>query len=80
MLKERRLRTVLTKCAQDGYPFTVDHALLVASRLCTALEYLHSKKVNDQRFIHGYVSPEAILVTYDGEIQTSISRPCACFA
>lgn len=65
----KTLRTVLTKCAQDGYPFTVDHALLVASRLCTALEYLHSKKFNDQRLMHACVSPEAILVTYDGEIR-----------
>jgi protein TonB len=65
----KSLRTVLNKCAQDGYPFTVDHALLVASRLCTALEYLHSKKITDQRLIHGYVSPEAILITYDGEIR-----------
>ncbi len=65
----KTLRTVLTKCGQDGYPFTVDHALLVASRLCTALEYLHSKKFNDQRLMHGYVSPETILVTYDGEIR-----------
>ncbi|HSE43556.1 MAG TPA: TonB family protein, partial [Acidobacteriota bacterium] len=65
----KTLRTVLKKCSQDGYPFTVDHALLVASRLCTALEYLHSKKLNEQRLIHGYVSPEAILITYDGEIR-----------
>ena len=65
----KTLRTVLTKCGQDGYPFTVEHALLAASRLCTALEYLHSKKFNDQRLMHAYVSPEAILVTYDGEIR-----------
>lgn len=65
----KTLRTVLTKCVQDVYPFTVDHALLVASRLCTALEYLHSKKSNDQRLMHGYVSPDVILVTYDGEIR-----------
>lgn len=65
----KTLRTVLTKCGQDGYPFTVEHALLVASRLCTALEYIHSKKFNDQRLMHGYVSPETILVTYDGEIR-----------
>lgn len=65
----KSLRSVLTKCSQDGFPFTVDHSLLVASRLCTALEYLHSKKVNDQRLIHGYVCPEVIHVTYDGEIR-----------
>src|SRR5262249_20209584 len=60
---------VLSKCAQEGFPFTVDHSLLIGSRLCTALEYLHSKKVNDQRLIHGFVSPETVHVTYDGEIK-----------
>lgn len=65
----RSLRNVLNRCSQDGFPFSVDHSLLVASRLCTALEYLHSKKANDQKMVHGYVSPEAILVTYDGEIR-----------
>lgn len=65
----KTLRTVLNKCPQEGFPFTVDHALLVASRLCTALEYLHSKRFNDQRLVHGHVSPEVILVTYDGEIR-----------
>lgn len=63
------LRTVLNKCGQDGFPFTVDHSLLVASRLCTALEYLHSKKMNEQRLTHGFVCPETIYVTYDGEIR-----------
>ncbi|HSP05669.1 MAG TPA: TonB family protein [Acidobacteriota bacterium] len=65
----KSLRSVLSKCSQDGFPFTVDHSLLVASRLCTALEYLHSKKVNDHRLMHGYVCPEVIQVTYDGEIR-----------
>src|SRR5947209_5550884 len=41
----KSVRAILNKCAQDGYPFTADQALLIASRLCTALEYLHSKKV-----------------------------------
>src|SRR5919106_752131 len=63
----KSLRSVLQKCAQEGYPFTADHALLIASRVCAALEYLHSKKVKDQRLIHGYISPETIFVTYDGE-------------
>lgn len=65
----KSLRSVLTKCAQDGFPFTVDHSLLVASRLCTALEYLHTKKINEQRLTHGFVCPETIHVTYDGEIR-----------
>lgn len=68
-MEGKSLRAVLNKCAQDGFPFTVDHSLLVASRLCTALEYIHSKKVNDQRLVHGFVCPETIAVTYDGEIK-----------
>ncbi|MCI0414221.1 TonB family protein [bacterium] len=63
----KSLRSVLQKCTQEGYPFTADHALLIASRVCAALEYLHSKKVKDQRLVHGYVSPESIFITYDGE-------------
>jgi TonB family protein len=63
----KNLRAVLQKCAQEGYPFTADHALLIASRVCAALEYLHSKKVKDQRLVHGYVSPETVFITYDGE-------------
>ena len=63
----KSLRSVLQKCAQEGYPFTADHALLIASRVCAALEYLHSKKVKDQRLVHGYVSPDSVFITYDGE-------------
>lgn len=68
-MEGKTLRALLNKCAQDGYPFTADHALLIGSRLCTALEYLHSKKVNEERLVHGFVCPETILVSYDGEIK-----------
>ena len=63
----KSLRSVLQKCSQEGYPFTADHALLIASRVCAALEYLHSKKVKDQRLVHGYIGPESVFITYDGE-------------
>jgi TonB family protein len=68
-LEGKTLRALLTKCAQDGYPFTADHALLIGSRLCTAIEYIHSKKTNEERLVHGLVCPETVLVTYDGEIK-----------
>jgi TonB family protein len=65
----KTLRAVLKKCSQDFFPFSVDHSLLVGSRLCTALEYLHSKKTDEDRLIHGCVCPESIFITYDGEIK-----------
>src|SRR5262249_9129332 len=68
-LQGKSLRFVLTQCAEDGFPFTPDQALLVTSRLCSALEYLHSKKMDEERLVHGFVSPEKIFVSYDGEIK-----------
>jgi len=65
----KSLRSVLQKCSQEGYPFTADHSLLIGSRLCTALEYLHSKKVDDRRLVHGFICPETIFISYDGEIK-----------
>ena len=65
----KSLRSILSKCLQDGLPFTVDHALLVGSRVCSALEYLHSRKVNDQKIVHGMISPESVFVTDDGQIK-----------
>jgi TonB family protein len=68
-MEGKSLRAVLARCDRDNYPFSADHALLIGSRLCSALEYLHSKKGNDDRLLHGFVSPETIFVTYDGEIK-----------
>lgn len=65
----KSLRSILSKCSQDGLPFTVDHSLLVGSRVCSALEYLHSRKVNDQKIVHGMISPEVVFVTDDGQIK-----------
>ncbi len=65
----KSLRTVLARCLQEGFPFTVDHALLVGSRICGSLEYLHSRKVNDQKIVHGMICPEAVFVTDDGQIK-----------
>lgn len=68
-LEGQNLKAILERCARDGYPFSADHALLIGSRICAALEFLHTKKVDNRRLIHGYVSPENVYVTYDGEVK-----------
>ena len=48
----------------------MDHALLISSKICSALEAAHSRKGEDgQRYFHGLVSPSQIVVSYEGEIR-----------
>jgi TonB family protein len=65
----RSLRAVLDRCRQEAFPFQIDHALLIASKVCTALEYAQTRKSNGGRYFHGFLTPASILVSYEGEVR-----------
>jgi len=66
----KSLKTVFSRCRQEGFPFSIDHALLVASKVCAALEYAHGKKTEaGARYLHGLVTPANVLVSYEGEVR-----------
>ncbi|MCU0242103.1 MAG: protein kinase, partial [Vicinamibacteria bacterium] len=44
-IEGKSLRAIFNRCRQEGFPFSVDHTLLIASKICSALEYAHSRKV-----------------------------------
>jgi TonB family protein len=69
-LEGKSLRAIFARCRQEGFPFSVDHALLIASKICSALEYAHSRK-NEAggRYFHGLVTPGSVLVSYEGEVR-----------
>src|SRR5215510_13066463 len=69
-LEGKSLRAIFNRCRQEGFPFSVDHALLIASKICSALEYAHSRK-NEAggRYFHGMVTPSSVLVSYEGEVR-----------
>lgn len=69
-LEGKSLRAIFTRCRQDGFPFSIDHALLIASKICSALEYAHQRK-NEAggRYYHGLVTPGSVLVSYEGEVR-----------
>jgi TonB family protein len=69
-LEGKSLRAIFARCRQEGFPFSVDHALLIASKICSALEYAHSRK-NEAggRYFHGMVTPSSVLVSYEGEVR-----------
>lgn len=67
----KSLKAILKRCRQEGFPFSIDHALLIASKVCTALEFAHGRKTeHGTRYFHGLLSPAAVLVSYEGEVRT----------
>lgn len=58
------LEKVMKRCQAEMNPFSVDHALLVVSKLLSALAYAKTKHLT-----HGFVNPSMIFVTHEGEIK-----------
>jgi TonB family protein len=66
----RTVRAVLSRCAEEGFPFAVDHALMIATRAAAGLEYLHGRKdENGRALVHGLLTPGRLVVAFDGEVK-----------
>ena len=66
----KSLRSILDRCKSDGFPFSIDHVLLIASKVCSALEYAHGRKGDTgARYFHGFVNPSNVVVSYEGEVR-----------
>lgn len=66
------LRTILHRAKALNRPISVDHALLMVSKICAGLDYAHRKKDlsgRDLNLVHRDVSPQNILVSYDGAVK-----------
>ena len=69
-LEAKSLRAVFERTRQDAFPFSVDHTLLIASKVCAALEHAHSRRVEDGvRYFHGFITPASVVVSYEGEVR-----------
>ncbi|CAM2007028.1 protein kinase domain-containing protein [Acanthopleuribacter pedis] len=58
------LEKVLERCNSDGFPLSIDHALLVTSKMLSALAYAKTKHMT-----HGFINPSVVFVTHEGEIK-----------
>jgi serine/threonine protein kinase/cytochrome c-type biogenesis protein CcmH/NrfG len=66
------LRIIINKSKEKGLPLTLENALYITSRICSGLDYSHNLKDfqgNPLKLIHRDISPQNILVTYEGEIK-----------
>lgn len=72
----RDLRSVFQRCKQQpegGVPtMPLAQACLVVMKLCEGLDYAHNKKDslgNDLNLVHRDVSPQNVMLSYDGEVK-----------
>ncbi|MBN2361278.1 MAG: protein kinase [Deltaproteobacteria bacterium] len=71
-ISSRDLRTILDRLRQSGTLMPIPQAAYIASRICEGLDYAHRKKDAAGRplnIIHRDVSPQNVLLSYDGEIK-----------
>jgi hypothetical protein len=68
----RDLRSILKRAGERGIAIPRDLAVLIASKVCSALDYAHRKK-DDQgqkmKIVHRDVSPQNILISFDGDVK-----------
>ncbi len=66
------LRHIFSKSKEKNTPLGLEHALYIASQTCAGLDYAH--KLTDFQgkplnLIHRDISPQNILITYEGEVK-----------
>jgi serine/threonine protein kinase len=66
------LRTIMRRARERGMRLPLDLSVLIASRVCLALEFAHRKR-DDQgqpmMIVHRDVSPQNILISLEGEVK-----------
>jgi TonB family protein len=68
----RDLRSILNLARERDRPLPMGLALLVASRLASALDYAHRKRDFEGRelgLVHRDVSPQNVLISFEGDIK-----------
>lgn len=61
------LATLFAQAARLHSPLPTDHALLIAERLSLALAAAYETRVKDERILHGFVVPQLVAISNEGE-------------
>jgi hypothetical protein len=66
------LRSILKRARERGMRLPLDLCVLIASRVCLALEFAHRKRDETGQpmmIVHRDVSPQNILISFEGEVK-----------
>ena len=63
----RTLDALLSKCRVLGRKVPVEHALLIAEKVATALDHAYNTTIDDDRTLHGLLWPGFVTLSDDGE-------------
>ncbi len=67
----RTLSALSEKCRSLSRKVPVEHALLIAEKIATALDHAYNTTIDGDRTLHGLVWPGFIVISDDGEIRLS---------
>ncbi|HEY1252805.1 MAG TPA: TonB family protein [Thermoanaerobaculia bacterium] len=65
----RTLKSLLLKCRNPARKIPVEHALLIAEKIATALDHAYNTTIDGDRTLHGLVWPGFVEISDDGEIR-----------
>ena len=63
----KNLASVFVQSARQHSPVPTDHALLIAERISLALAAAAESRFQDERVMHGFVVPQLIMISNEGE-------------
>lgn len=63
----KNLSDLLTQVEKQGSPLPGDHALLIAERLALALVAAYETRIQDERILHGFLTPPLVMISNEGE-------------
>ena len=67
----RTLSALSEKCRSLSRKVPVEHALLIAEKIATALDHAYNTTIDGDRTLHGLIWPGFIVISDDGEIRLS---------
>ena len=68
----RDLRAIFDRCRQKTEPMPIAQAAFVIMKVCEGLDYAHNKRDQSGRelnLVHRDVSPQNVLVSFEGEVK-----------
>jgi TonB family protein len=63
----KNLATLFAQAERQMSPIPTDHALLMTERIALALAAAHETRVQDERVLHGFVVPQMVMISNEGE-------------